>query len=67
MCKLAAVMVHCIKRSIHEGRFMYLVCAVLHHLEGGITSVLIFLRFATGFQSFSVLANGIGVKSEDKK
>lgn len=46
---------------------MYLVCAVLHHLEGGITSGLFFLHFAAGIQSFSVLANGIGVKSEDKK
>lgn len=41
---------------------MYSVCAVLHRLEGGITSGLFFLYFADGIQNFTVLASGIGGK-----
>lgn len=55
----------CVKRSVREGRVL---CWFVQFciLEGGITSVLFFLNFASGTQNFVASARQAGVKGEDE-
>lgn len=41
----------CIKRSVHEGRVMFSVCAVLHHLERRIAPVFFSYVLLLGFKT----------------